>query len=1042
MPGSRQPSLPRLLALDKTFETQDDRIQEATRILDLQLDDISKVRSTPSSNHGREDWAFRWISGHLKSDQGARLSARSWRLVRCLIASVPRGLAARWLATSGLAQVILQALQDSNPVDIITSAPPEITNGLPSETPDASSTSLSASKSSKKRKRGDRAGIEALPSPTSPKEHFLEICKLLVDLLKVTDQYSDPSTAGLEAKLFGTMSADEAAQFLKWWARNATSCLDNVTYSDERHVRRIVAETFSCLSRTLQRRKHAFVADQWKLSLAREALLPLLILCPRVTDSTPNGTRSVDGPGSQPIRSFLIGELLRPMRDDAITGKTPLKDQGLQASRPPEKWLDHVLDEATAALVGSTPASLGDTQRTIANAFESLLGLSMALVDANGLVQKREQSRWAESIFAYLSSIKVRVEQGGSGNATEICKPIIRALLTPFQRRRDFARSPGVKSVLDIYGGLQSQNDQSSDGAPDFDIIAAVVAADSHVFDVASTTNIAKPLMQALDRHYKDLDEERQVKYVNEILVPVVNAHRQSRAAPRLLDLIIETLQQSQAGKQSPWANAAFEQALGDLVTSSIDVTHVRHLLVAASSSLKTFSESEGGHYSTTKLSALCTLVQVIQGDDQIDQLRSDFETIVASLDEVAKSTSSLKSVEKDDAFWTLLHDLNASLAPSLGQDATGLLQAQNECRSIAKGVEKRMLKGRLSDETAEAAAKYLFQVCELETCLPTSKGPASATTPAFLKDNAIEKYTLPITRSLVAHPSIWLSVDPTMQRLILQKLSSGGTPAHDKMYLQLYRTLSQIADRDSHDVLVDLLDGDNRDLKFNVLANGVSPDRLDKSTKAKIQVYLESQAAELCSESSDLHNTSQRRDALRILALLRKYAPASSMLEKLQAAEPTGSEHSPAVQGAQVLAALIGVGNDPDEMLRLLSAKSKIFEQDVDAATHEKLLEQLSRVVESWSAPEKIQFAHSALDGVDEEVRVNLLIGVDVVLAKLQKSELDDERLLSEARRLVIRMTQTSQTSTDIRVCHAVLRTIAGCLRDKVCKRPMASLS
>ncbi|KAF2224907.1 hypothetical protein BDZ85DRAFT_85746 [Elsinoe ampelina] len=1036
MPDTRQPSLPRLLTLDKTFETLEDRIEEVSRILELQLDDISKIRSTPSSNHGREDWTFRWISGHLKSGQSARLSARSWRLVRCLLLTVPRGVATRWLATSGLAQVILQALQDGNPVDVLTSAPPGSTNGLQSETPDASDTSYSALKLSKKRKRGDRANAEALPRPIGTKEHVLEICELLIEILKATDQSSDSSTAGLAAKLFGTMSANEAAQFLKWWARNATSCLDSVACSDQGRVYRIIAETFSCLSRTLRRRKHAFVADQWRLNLAGEALLPMLVLCQRVPHPTSNGTGTVDGFGSRQIRSFLVDELLRPLRDDAIASKTPGKTPSLETRGNVDKWMDGLLDEAAATLAGATPSTLGQAQRTIGTAFQFLLEWSMGLMYAAGLVQKREQIRWAESIFAGLSSIQGRVELRGGRNVVEVCKPILQALLMPFQRRQDFVRSSGVKAVLDEYGGLVSQNGQSSDATPDFDLIATVVAADRHVFDVASTTNETRSLLQALDRHYKDLDETRQVKCVVDILVPIINAHRQSRAAPRLLDLIIETLQQSQAGKQSPWVNAAFKQALGDLVTSSVDVTHIRNLLVTASLPLKTLPENEGDHHFTKTLPALSTFVQVIRGDDQIDQLRSEFATIVSLLDGVAKSRSSLKSVVKDDAFWTLLHDLNACLAPSPGHDATGLLEAQSECRSVAKGLEKKLVKEKLSDETAEVVTNYSFQVCELEACLPTSKASASITTPAFLQDNAIKRYTLAIARSLVTHPSIWLSVDSTIHRLILQTLSGGKIPEHNKVYLQLYKILSQTADRDSHGVLVDLVDGDNRDLKFDVLANTVSNDHLDKSTKAKIQVFLEGQAAQQGSNISDLQNTSQRRDALRLLALLRKYAPASSMLEQIHAAGSTGSENSAAIQTAPALAALTSVGYDPDEMLKLLLAKSTVFEQDIDAATHEKLLVRLSEVVESWSGVEKVQFAHSALDGVDEEPRVNLLIGVDVVLAKLQKSELDEEMVSSEARRLVMRMAQALQTCSDIRVCHALLRTIAGCLKDKVCRR------
>lgn len=95
-------TLPRLLAIDKTYTKLDDRIAEARRL--CQTHPIAAT-----SNFGRQEFLVKWLLDTLRTSSEARASATFWDLLREIVESLPR-----WMFID-VQEALLSALRENFP---------------------------------------------------------------------------------------------------------------------------------------------------------------------------------------------------------------------------------------------------------------------------------------------------------------------------------------------------------------------------------------------------------------------------------------------------------------------------------------------------------------------------------------------------------------------------------------------------------------------------------------------------------------------------------------------------------------------------------------------------------------------------------------------------------------------------------------------------------------------------------------------------------------------------------------------------------------
>ena len=114
-----QPSLQRLLSIDKSFETPTQRVEEAARIVGLSLEAPQSTSTTPSysAQNARLEFVLRWLLEKLMKVQHVPLTTQPWILLRLVLEHMTPSTLARNLSTSQLLVTVTNALADTFPTD-------------------------------------------------------------------------------------------------------------------------------------------------------------------------------------------------------------------------------------------------------------------------------------------------------------------------------------------------------------------------------------------------------------------------------------------------------------------------------------------------------------------------------------------------------------------------------------------------------------------------------------------------------------------------------------------------------------------------------------------------------------------------------------------------------------------------------------------------------------------------------------------------------------------------------------------------------------
>ncbi|PSK60440.1 hypothetical protein B9Z65_590 [Elsinoe australis] len=802
MHHSEETTLQRLLALDKTFDLLEDRIHEVSRILDLTLEGDDVTGPQQGRNYGRHDWTLRWILTHLSTEKTTRSSGLVWRLVRRLIAAVPDAVSAKHLASAGLFRIISDALEEFSPS--VDSAELRLggSGSRKGEAARGASQSINGDhqKTSKKRKRGQQSR-ERDPESSASLHAFVEITELFIGLTRDMTQLDYSTSRAHRSRLFLAVNETDAALFIRRWACAASKFISLGERAVDGSTATFIDSSFETMRKVWRRKQQAFNADEWRTALSEDALCHLTVLWTQLSGSSKRPEDSVETKKYRSIPSFITEELLVPSRDDAIDtsspggGKPSANGNRMEYAK---SLFTRVLDEAAAILKANLDH--GDIREFVCESFRLLMGAATQIIDARSPVQRRAQIQWIGSVYNQLAAFRSKVDDSSNTFLFESATLVEIALLDPLQGRRGFLNSQTLQKILTRCSNLRP-SPLSPVTSPEFDAISKVISIDPTVFEMEEITEGAsmQGLIDGMTQEYSSLelyDKSAWDACVNSILVPLIDSQKRSRTAADFLTIIIASLSRHQQGCNSLWRAARVKQELSELVESSISVASMRELLLPIGASLSSAIEGPpGGVLAKTfvdrDLFALSILMDAIQDDNLSDQLQEEFQNLMTLV--VRYVDASRDACRTDTTYcWLLLQTLNDRLAPSIGQNATELLQSQTQSVALAEKVVDGLGSAKILHPEIEDVFSYLFQIRDLGASSPHNKISVGDFAQELLTGSPTGEVQVPLARALLSHPSILLSLGQDQQKTLLRGLlKASDQVSGEKLFIRLWNLLS-----------------------------------------------------------------------------------------------------------------------------------------------------------------------------------------------------------------------------------------------------------
>ncbi|KAF2489615.1 hypothetical protein BU16DRAFT_566724 [Lophium mytilinum] len=239
-------SLQRLLALEKTLTDLNQQIREAASVLGLSntwdtssLTDSSSEKPQSQQYHARAEWVLRWILEKLK-DRGiggsqARKNMRAWKLLRCLITTIPTSNAAVLLRAGDYVNTLEKVLEENfgdavhdkvSQVDV----EPHIGTTASREASESSAAAEDLPATSRKRKRhvevespAKKIGLVA----GAPKDLFDAVARSLETIIAKSHLHteSEDKIVADHMRMVLLVDSEKAAKLLKFWLNALVSIL-------------------------------------------------------------------------------------------------------------------------------------------------------------------------------------------------------------------------------------------------------------------------------------------------------------------------------------------------------------------------------------------------------------------------------------------------------------------------------------------------------------------------------------------------------------------------------------------------------------------------------------------------------------------------------------------------------------------------------------------------------------------------------------------------------------------------------------------------
>lgn len=623
-----QSSLQRLLSLDKTFDSFDERVREAARILGLDLglqspSDKKAPSLPPSLSYAaRLDFVLRWLLDKLSSQPDARQCLPSWILLRRVLEHMPPAALAKSLSTA-------------HPLNTCSTALADIFPPVPSP---SSKPADDANRSTKKRKR--QSAANDTPSD-QPALIFADITASVRLLISRSTPSASASHAASENRVHALLRLDHAdlVRFIK----HTFFALLHLQSSGQL-LPYLVTSTLKLIQDLSILQPNASV-DPSDLSFCTECLWPAALLL-RFLHSTPRSDDASHHHTQQAIQlldRFLATHLFVPARVAFNNAKVSTQKKRQQPELPGlVQRLDPLRTEITALLADGQDSAQRHQLPTVYESIPLLLDLGVRCSPTANPKQRIAEGPWIHMLFTSLSD--TFTSSVSTSDAAMINQTLLQML--NILASKSLTLDPDVLiRILDERCNLSSSSVDSYQVSPDFPLIARILDMNTGIFtDINSAP--ARALFENLTIHgratsIKDLDtfstepwsDPRAI--CHKIAIPLMQAYASTRNLPAFLEQWLACLSSQAATGNAEWllwTDLSLEESLRDILETSLTSTQIAELLDSQRDNLTQSFSSESGAgprtFSSTIL--LNAIVGAVRTDATIDTLIPHLESLVA----------------------------------------------------------------------------------------------------------------------------------------------------------------------------------------------------------------------------------------------------------------------------------------------------------------------------------------------------------------------------------------------------------------------------
>jgi len=768
---SKSTSLQRLLSLDKTYETLDQRIDAAAQIIDISLDASLQKICPLSENFGRVDYVFRWITTQLKSSKDARYNPLAWKLTHRILQACPTAVSNRLLSNISVVSIIAEALAELFP-SIDDQGDVMHTN----HESGTSNVTVNPEISKKSRKRKSEVSVAA-EAELDRSEAFLEIATLfkchyaLQNNREINRRFTVKS---------GTTDGENNLRFMRYWLhaliymiRAQSSISLNIHKVAELAQITEVHDMWKRGSQDLQSTDHS---KQVINEITKPSLILRRLLMDRCESMTDDSKLSINlkqfaGDINKVISKAIISPALAQSLD--LQSNNPLNAQQLSLNDTQARF-----EEMLSTTRGSFS---GDVSQN--DMLEDLLRMCTNRVTASHPKDRRAQSRWVETMFLVFNNLD---KDSDDTDLTTRDRELISRLVDILVQANIELSTETLKKLLAIC----AINGGSMDEKIDFDILAAILASEPLLI-YEQKDHLSVTLEKILDAVNRIDIMTYSSNLHQRILVPLIKAATTQRYSEYFIDswlTSLERLDLKDAQMVTIWHFDKVSAALSTLMSAGLNVQQISSRLLLLCERL----ESPGGQDQTgSSFKILDLFLNLLRNSTLIDDLKVPLMNV---LDIVKKSAAKIDTKSPFKALsWNILDRLHLLLHNDWADEEIVLStnddlgnndgSEQNAIDVAQKTIKKSIKKSKATYyQDARSALSYVYNFCVIPADLE-KKRELVADTVEILLDSTSEDDHIVQTSSIfslidltLSHAFVWSRISQDQQRRILKLLAHSTT--------------------------------------------------------------------------------------------------------------------------------------------------------------------------------------------------------------------------------------------------------------------------
>ena len=619
---SSKSSLQRLLALDKTYDTLEQRVDEAARILNIRLEHgeqpalatAGQVQRSDLSSYGRHEFVLRWILEKLKSQPEARSSVAAWSLAWHVVEDMSLASCVKALGSSGTMSAVRDALKERFPSDVQSSS----TNDSLQEGQEPGKT---GKKSKKRKSTSDNDASSQSIDLDSDVRLFANITMLVQVMVTKSSNAQEGQETILKHQMHAALRLDGEVrmQMMKHWL------LALVCIAGRPTIKHLSSSAF--LSSNI-----SLLLDLWNLqalpttserdasvrSFCDECGWPLFLLLSLLKSDGDAQHPSVAVSSElrnavEDLEHLFAAQALLPSRKAVLEPASTATETGLSPETPQLPDYIRPICEKIQALMKNKDSNVdGQNQLKIAQfGLSVMLDLAVRSVRFNTPKRKQHESPWVNGLVMSLQSLTGQDNSTTALGREFVSNGTLVGMLDILLEHKLPLSAESLTSIIERHCHLppadfeltyHSLNNLDADREksflpPDFALLAKIVAMDAGIFtrDSNSTNSLAERVFRALAIYASfsrtdppSLVEEPEaqamiVLWRDQIAIPLMHAFARSRSLLRYLKLwhdhIPELRDEKDYREWILFADVELQTALQGLLEQFLTVEQITQVL-------------------------------------------------------------------------------------------------------------------------------------------------------------------------------------------------------------------------------------------------------------------------------------------------------------------------------------------------------------------------------------------------------------------------------------------------------------------------------